>query len=180
MSVTTTSAPLTASRGSFVQKISLSHPNFFTTSHTGLGHWYAAFGGVAMRILWPRRGSVTSRSCKTFELSPTHVTVRGGRGSSELALSGLIFGTRPKAAACSCRVSTSASVWVGCQREERALITGTAECSASSFESESEEGYRVSVWTNCQVKNGRGRIPQSQNDPQREQIFLAPYSTVLC
>jgi len=37
-----------------------------------------------------------------------------------------------KRCACSCRVRRSARIWVGCQREERALRTGTGECAASS------------------------------------------------
>jgi hypothetical protein len=44
VSVTTTSAPLTASYGLSVQKMFFSQPNSLTRSQTGFGHWYA-YGG---------------------------------------------------------------------------------------------------------------------------------------
>lgn len=74
-------------------------------------------------------------SCKTFEESPSQVIVRGRRGVREgtlvcgecVALDGSWkYGS-------SCIVRRSASIWVGCQSEDNALMTGTSECCASTW-----------------------------------------------
>lgn len=56
VSVTTTSAPLTASRGSALHDILSAHSNCLTRSHTVSGHWYLESSGVATRTLCPNRG----------------------------------------------------------------------------------------------------------------------------
>jgi hypothetical protein len=93
---------------------------------------------------------VTSISCSTFAESPTYVIVSPSEGKSESGdhlffnwdfaegAAGLGVGVgraegEAKSGACSCSVRRSANIWVGCQREESALRTGTGEYFASSY-----------------------------------------------
>src|SRR6267142_1539692 len=137
VSVATTSAPLTASLGSVPHQIFSSHLRSFTRSHTAAGAWYAGFGGVATRRLWPSRGYVTNISCNTLAESPTYAIVNG-RSLGRVAARPFVVdpgGTAEgsKRCTCSCSVRRSARICVGCHSEDSALSTGTGECFASSF-----------------------------------------------
>jgi hypothetical protein len=145
VSVATTSAPLTASFGSVPHQIFSSHLRSFTRSHTAAGAWYAGFGGVATRRLWPSRGYVTNISCNTLAESPTYAIVNG-RSLGRVAVRPFVVGPGgtaegSKRCTCSCSVRRSARICVGCHSEDSALSTGTGECFASSF-----EGWNVRMW----------------------------------
>mmetsp|Transcript_6565 Transcript_6565/g.17843 ORF Transcript_6565/g.17843 Transcript_6565/m.17843 type:complete len:204 (+) Transcript_6565:474-1085(+) len=116
VSVTTTSAPFTASAATVV--VEMTPP--FSAASCFVFSKISAFGsypvGVAMLTLMPILAQPSMRSCRTLLPSPTHAKVLPSKSA-------------PK---CCCNAMMSAKVWSGWCKSESALMMGTVEYLASS------------------------------------------------
>src|SRR3954466_8739016 len=105
VSVTTQSAPFTASSGSLITLIGA--PDVLIQPSSGF--FGASSGGVATCRLKSKRSAACIQDVSTLLASPVQATVRPRIG--------------PR---CSSKVITSAITWQGCDSLVRPLITGTA------------------------------------------------------
>src|SRR3954452_7029730 len=107
VSVTTQSAPFTASSGSEPTRISTDDALIQSISH----FFGLRSGGEATRRRNSKRSATGTHDTNTLLASPDQATV--------------LPRIEPR---CSSNVITSASTWQGCERWVRPLITGTVAC----------------------------------------------------